>query len=199
VLRAGASGGSVVGRPRCSRIALTTVRSVMKAITLRRPPQGQASASSRKTRCSSSAHGILASGLGGFEGSASGAVSSGSAGAAGVGADPRSPSGLSTGAAGTISLRHFEAGPNIPWKRTRCARGGGTSVARRRSSSTGSSCSSCVGPAGCYLPLGWSQAVAGSTFTLRRTKRLHFREPVALTRRRNGGAGCLWRVATRAA
>ena len=108
LLRAGAIGGPVVGRPRCPRIAWTTVRSVMKASSLRRPPQGQASTSSRKTRWSNSAHGILASGRRGFEGAASGAVSAGSAGAAGAGADPRCSCGLSTGAAGTISARQFE-------------------------------------------------------------------------------------------
>jgi hypothetical protein len=41
VLRAGAIGGSVVGRPRCSRIALITARSVMKAYD---PPAATAGA-----------------------------------------------------------------------------------------------------------------------------------------------------------
>lgn len=46
VLRAGASGGPVVGRPRCSQDRLENGALGDEAVTLRRPPQGQASASS---------------------------------------------------------------------------------------------------------------------------------------------------------
>ena len=56
--RAGAVGGPVVGRPRWPRILSITGFSSMKAMTLRRPPQGQARMSSRKTRRSSSFHGM---------------------------------------------------------------------------------------------------------------------------------------------
>jgi hypothetical protein len=48
----------VVGRPRCSRISFTIFFSDTKASTTRRPPQGQRSTSSRKTRSRSSAPGM---------------------------------------------------------------------------------------------------------------------------------------------
>lgn len=44
---------------------------------------------------------------------------------------------LGSGGAGTLSLRQREAGPNTPWCRTKCWRGGGTRVARRRKSQPG--------------------------------------------------------------
>src|SRR5439155_3381789 len=56
--RAGAIGGPVVGRPRWPRILSITGLSLLKAMTLRRPPQGQARMSSRKTRRSSSLQGL---------------------------------------------------------------------------------------------------------------------------------------------
>jgi uncharacterized protein YoaH (UPF0181 family) len=56
--RAGAVGGPVVGRPRWPRILSIMGLSLMKAMTLRRPPQGQARMSSRKTRRSSSLQGM---------------------------------------------------------------------------------------------------------------------------------------------
>ena len=56
--RAEAVGGPVVGRPRWPRILSITGLSSMKAMTLRRPPQGQARMSSRKTRRSSSLQGM---------------------------------------------------------------------------------------------------------------------------------------------
>src|SRR5205814_4787755 len=62
VVRAAAIGGPVVGKPRCSKISVTTFFSVMKATTTRRPPHGQRRTSSRKTRKSSSAHGMRESG-----------------------------------------------------------------------------------------------------------------------------------------
>src|SRR5690349_21018426 len=47
-LRAAAIGGPVVGKPRCSKISVTTFFSLMKAMTTRRPPHGQTRTSSRK-------------------------------------------------------------------------------------------------------------------------------------------------------
>jgi len=58
LLRAGATGGPVVGSRRCSRIALTALRSMTNARTTRRPPQRlHSSTSSRQTRRSSKAQG----------------------------------------------------------------------------------------------------------------------------------------------
>src|SRR5207245_6374393 len=46
-IRAGETGGPVVGRPRCSRISFTIFFSVTKASTTRRPPQGHTDPRSR--------------------------------------------------------------------------------------------------------------------------------------------------------
>ena len=122
-------GGPVAGSLRWPRICSITFFSVMNAVTTRRPPHGQASTSSRNTRKSSSLQGMV-------EGRRS-AFASPDVVVSARGAGPQVGAGVA--GFGITSLRHFEAGPKTPWYRARCARVGGTSVAKRRISSPGSS------------------------------------------------------------
>src|SRR2546422_6505076 len=105
-LRAFATGGPVVGRPRCSRTFLTEARSVRKASTVMRPPQrSQCSTSKRKTRSSNSAQGIR---VGAFM-AAGAAVREGT-----VAAGALEACGAAGSRDGTTSLRPAALGANTP-------------------------------------------------------------------------------------